>query len=199
MGGQRIARNGLGRSECGGSGHGYVARHDHCGDARTRIALRQARGGSDAGSSSRGGSEPARGRRREVDGDSECVGGTVDARRSGIPLALDVQEYAATGRGIDPSGPPRESQHGGSTVARRRVQFAGESEDAGRRIAPGPQRAVPAHQSTSETVPPTWSCSLSARRWDRERRDERGRVYPAVRARASIASNISTARIGLEM
>ena len=96
-----------------------------------------------------GGGERAGG----LDGDRSGVAGgpgvadrTRDARRPQVPVALDLQEHPAPGRGIDAAEPSRRSPYGGRVAARSGIQPAGQPQDAGRSFASGPQCPVRVHQ-----------------------------------------------------
>lgn len=101
MGSGGGARTGLGRGLCGGAGHASFAHHDHGGTAGTGLACGTARGRGNAGAPARRRTQSAHRNGSRPAGRLGSVDRTHDARRPGIALALDLQEYATIGRRVD--------------------------------------------------------------------------------------------------
>jgi len=78
---------------------------------------------------------PGGGRKRATDVDPDLMRALESlvepATRSGISLEMDLQEHTEAGRRIDPSESPGDGPHGCRTPETGRLQFAGQSQDAG--------------------------------------------------------------------
>ncbi len=159
VGGSGGARTGLGRCYRCGSCDRFVPHDDYRRTAGVGLARSTASGRSRAGA--------AAGRwTTAVDRNGPRFGSragsldrTRDAGRSGVSLALDLQEHASSGGRTGPSTSSDQRQQRGGAAPSGRLQPAGQPQDAGRGLASRPQRAIRAHQCGGATLPRPWPAS----------------------------------------
>jgi len=81
------------------------------------------------------------------------AGGVHGPRRSAVSATMDLQEYAATDRGIAAGEVPGKSGDGGGVAEGGGLQSPSQPQDAGRAVASRPRRAVRAHQCHRTSLP----------------------------------------------
>src|SRR6266478_995895 len=102
-----------------------------------------------------------------------AVGGTGEPRRPAVAAALDVQEHATSGAGVDSPGPHSGGNDRSPIAERSWLQLAGQPQDARRRKPSGPGCAISVHQSPS-CGPTTARPAGSLGRYQEER--NRGKI-----------------------
>jgi len=93
--------------------------------------------------------DPARPR---VAGRVGGIGRTDGAWRTGLSLAMDHPQYAGAGQDAHRPRARRQPHHGGESAEGGWFQLAGQSQDAGRRVASRPRRPIRVHQPACQAI-----------------------------------------------